>query len=272
MKNELLCFLFSLFSLFSCQTNEKTEMEVAQMMHGTWITKSYINSIKQTLSPYKSRSLLKGIPEIDIDSKQLVRFDSLTVALNINNHEAFDFYLVPKKGETSLSLCFNEGTSAINDSLIYQLGLEIANADTLLVLYSYNKQGVFVEKTEYIRFMDFVEPIPTTNNGIQQFVNQTLFAGNYDLYDSKKQKVASVTLDQEGGISDFFPNFCYYIATDFAIDYQNNADQFYMNPGHGYEETYIFEMNSLGFDLYQIKDMNAPSLQKGERVYRFERK
>ncbi len=107
MKNELLCFLFSLFSLFSCQTNEKTEMEVAQMMHGTWITKSYINSIKQTLSPYKSRSLLKGIPEIDIDSKQLVRFDSLTVALNINNHEAFDFYLVPEKGETPLSLCFN---------------------------------------------------------------------------------------------------------------------------------------------------------------------
>jgi len=115
-------------------------------IHNThWAQTSYIEDIIRTKSPYKSQNKLAMIVELDFDSSSIIG-DSLFVGAP-SIHEGTSFYLYFRQGQikTSLPTDIKDYSTETN---FYELGYNITDSDTSLVLYRYDKNKKIIRESE----------------------------------------------------------------------------------------------------------------------------
>lgn len=177
---------------------------------GQWVRTDYVEAIKATRSPYKSKNKLDGLATIIIDTGAITG-DSLIANASWNNHEGFAFtlYFDEQRGATS----FGTDLPDYDDSLgCYALGYKAINADTILVLYHINRSHVLTDSATYVKAKQSKTTDPTWP--IQYMVNKFVFAGAYTVYDSLGNK-QDASMDNDGNTNGIADYTSYYIATDF---------------------------------------------------------
>ncbi len=176
-----------LFLVIACQTNssathstEKNPLSdspqtVKSIINGDWYQASYIDSIQQTKSPFRSQKSLAEYVELHIDSSE-AKGDSLTIeAPSIHEGTNFLIYFKPGKTATSFPTNISDGDKK---NAFYELSYKIFRNDTSLIIFHYDKFNKIIGQTRYLR-------APKSSEGALQFmVNKTLFAGNYKAEDS----------------------------------------------------------------------------------------
>ena len=161
MKNTLyVSILISL--LFSCKSNTKENskdtiavkstanqtqkliQKFKPIIEGVWVKKEYVNRVAKSKSPYISFKALGGVAEFEIQISD--SGDSTHIGYSLNNHEGADFVLYFKTGQRPTSLKINLPDYETKGNF-YELGYNIKNSDTTMVLYHYNRQNQIIDST-----------------------------------------------------------------------------------------------------------------------------
>lgn len=258
MKQTILILSIFLF-LTSCQTSgTQTETnlqtqndtlsnqhtEIKSIINGSWYELNYIDDIRQTKSPFKSQNALTSIVEIDIDTTKAIG-DTLEVGAP-SIHEGYSFRIVFKTGLTKNSV----QTDIIdyeNENNFYELGYDISNQDTTLIIYHYDKNKKLLGQIKY-------KKVPkNSESALQYMVNKTLFSSNYKTVDSLGQTL-TVNFSNDGNVTGL-PN-CkkYYVLTDFVAGPENNLDQVCFDIQTDNQRCYAYEIKGDTIKLYDTKE------------------
>jgi len=260
-----------LFLLAACQTNitaihdaEKnsvasTTQTFKSIINGVWYQASYIDSIQETKSPFRSQNSLAEYVELSINTNE-ASGDSLEVgAPGIHEGTSFIIYLKPGLTRTSFPTNIIDEDVASN---FYELSYNISRNDTSLIILHYNKDKKLIGQTKYLR-------VPKNSEGALQFmVNKTLFAGNYKAEDTfGKVSVLKFTND---GLVTGLPVFKkYYVLTDFVAGPENNVDEVCFDIQTNHQQCYAFEIKGDTIKLYDVKESaDQDTLQQGQLKYK----
>lgn len=275
MKFSIIIISF-LIVFFSCNsTADKTPRqsvnELVQkfkpFLHGVWVQADYLDDIEKTKSPVKSGEKLTFITEIIIDTSG-ISSDSLLAGMALGNHEASDLILYFKQGKTTTSLITNI-SGFENESDSYDLGYEISDNDTVLIIYHYDKNQKLLDKIKYIK-SDEVAQSNNFEDGFQYMVNKKLMAGSYKVIDTAGIE-RSVKMSNDGAISGL-PGFkTYYVITDFVASPENSTDQICFDIQTDRQICYAFEIRKDTIDIFNIPAGEMDTLTKGSHhlIFRF---
>jgi hypothetical protein len=194
------------------------------ILKGVWVLTEYINEIERTKSPLKSVDKLQDIVTLIIDG--INQSDTIDVGVSWNNHEGGNFTTYFIKGQNQNQLRTNI-LDYDNKSNFYELGFEIINKETFLFLYHYNKTNKLINKKQFSKVAEENQTDGDAGWGIQYFVNEKLFAGNYFLIDSTNAET-KVILKNDGSLTGYPVFKTYYLLTDF-IGYASNIDKIIFN-------------------------------------------
>lgn len=260
-----------LFLLMSCETNSSSSNKAVKnpvtdstktfksIINGDWYQASYIDSIQETKSPFRSQNALAEYVELSINTNQ-ASGDSVEVGAP-GIHEGTSFIIYFKPGLTSTSFPTNildEDTA----SNFYEPSYNITRNDTSLIILHYNKDKKLIGQTKYLR-------VPKNSEGALQFmVNKTLFAGNYKVEDSSGN--LSVLKFTNDGLVTGLPVFKkYYVLTDFVAGPENNVDEVCFDIQTNNQQCYAFKIKGDTIQLYDVKESaDQDTLQRGQLKYK----
>lgn len=248
---------------------QKIQQHFAPFMNGVWVATTYIQSIKQTRSPYKSQEELDGICEISIDMST-VQGDSVAVGVSLGNHEGGSFFLYLHQGQKQDRLPISDpysGGEAMGESPDYELGYSVQRGDTSLFMYVYDRQHHSVDSICYSRVLEKNADPSSGGNGIQYIVNHLLIAGDYALR-MPDGSIHSIHFADDGTVSGL-PEFkTYYVLTDFAAE-PHEFDQISFDIQTSNQRHYILKICQEALCIYEAitDEEDASILQRGKLVY-----
>jgi hypothetical protein len=260
-----------LFLLAACMTNtaathdaqKNSGIRTAQMfksiINGVWYQASYIDSIQETKSPFRSQNSLAEYVELSINTNEACG-DSLEVGAP-GIHEGTSFIIYLKPGLTSTSFPTNIVDEEVASNF-YELSYDISQNDTSILILHYNKEKKLIGQTKYLR-------APNGTEGALQFmVNKTLFAGNYQAEDSSGN--ISILKFTNDGLVTGLPVFQkYYVLTDFVAGPENNVDEICFDIQTNQQQCYAFEIKGDTIKLYDVKESaDQDTLQRGQLKYK----
>ena len=230
------------------------------ILNGEWYQASYIDSIQETKSPFRSRNSLAEYVELDINASKATG-DSLEIGAP-GIHEGTSFITYFKPGLTSTSF----PTNIVDDdtpSNFYELGYNTSENDTSLIILHYNKDKKLIGHTKYLKAPKNSE-VP-----LQYMVNKTLFTGSYKAEDSSgKMSILKFT---SNGQVDGLPSYNkYYVLTDFVAESENSVDEVCFDIQTNNQRCYGFNIKADTIKLYDVKESNDTT-QLGELKYKLVR-
>ena len=198
---KFLIFLFLIFVLFSCASNEtqvnknqvKNNIITSQLpdsikqyqaiMEGIWVLDDYIKILESTKSPFKAAEILNGETSFSIDFDKIIG-DSLEIPLNLGNHEGSSFNLYLKKGKLKNSFKTNLFDFAYKSGTL-ELCYEITKKDTLLCFSSFDIQQKRIQMQKFRRVLKVTNM--NLSDGIAYVINKKIFEGKYKDLKTKKE-------------------------------------------------------------------------------------
>lgn len=282
MKNRLYVLLI-LSACFSCKsksnqntkdstvTNTQTEALIKKfkpILQGVWVKADYIADIIKTRSPYNSKSKILGIASIEVEMKDLTR-DSILAGVSLNNHEDAQFTIYFKPGERSNSLKINWPDYEVKGNF-YELGYDIKNSDTSLVLYHYTKNQHLLDSTIYSKVLNS-QSSDDAGYGIQYITNKKLISGSY-VASGIDGPSFKANFDNEGNVSGLLDFKTYYMSTDFEVGIENNMDQIYFDIDTKKQKSYLYKFNADTLNLYETtENSDSTKLVLGRLKYKLVR-
>jgi hypothetical protein len=263
-----------LLLLVACQTNSSATHGVAKIqspdttqtfksvIDGDWYQASYIDSIQETKSPFRSRNSLAEYVELDINASEATGDSLLIEAPSI--HEGTNFIIYFKHGLTATSF----PTNIIDEetkSNFFELSYNISTKETSLIILHYNKCNKLIGQKKYLR-------APKNSKEVLQFmVNKTLFAGNYKAEDSSGK--ISVLKFTDDGIVTGLPGFKkYYVLTDFVAGPENNIDEVCFDIQTNNQQCFAYKIVGDTIKLYDvIESVSQDTLVRGQLKYKLVR-
>lgn len=265
------CLSPFLFLLIACQTNSSTTHDSAKnpvpdtaqsfksIINGDWYQASYIDSIQETKSPFRSQNSLAEYVEFVINAGEATG-DSLEIGA-AGIHEGTSFIIYFRTGLTGTSFRTNiidEHTA----SNFYELSYNISGNDTSLMILHYTKDKKLIGQTKYLRASK------NSESALQFMVDKTLFAGSYKTEDSSgKTLVLKFTND---GLVTGLPGFKkYFVLADFVAGPENNVDEVCFDIQTSNQQCYAFEIKGDTIKLYDVKESAGhDTLQRGQLEYK----
>ncbi|MGX7666731.1 hypothetical protein [Flavobacterium pedocola] len=266
----LAAFLF----LISCQKNEpKTDnlaqqksntaedlhKEIKSIINGEWYETGYIEDLKKTKSPFQSQNALAWMVQLDIDTAQITG-DSLEVSAP-GIHEGYGFKILFKQGLTKNSV----KTNIINydsETDFFELGYDISNRDTTLIINRYNKNKKLLKQVKYKKAPKGADDV------LKYMVNKTLFSGTYETIENSGQKM-TLTFSDNGAVTGFENHKKYEVITDFVAGPENYPDLICFNNQTDKQSCYTYRINGTTIKLFDIKETEDGeySTEPGELRY-----
>jgi len=237
----------------------RTAQMFKSIINGVWYQASYIDSIQETKSPFRSQNSLAEYVELSINTNEACG-DSLEVGAP-GIHEGTSFIIYLKPGLTSTSFPTNIVDEEVASNF-YELSYDISQNDTSILILHYNKEKKLIGQTKYLR-------APNGTEGALQFmVNKTLFAGNYQAEDSSGN--ISILKFTNDGLVTGLPVFQkYYVLTDFVAGPENNVDEICFDIQTNQQQCYAFEIKGDTIKLYDVKESaDQDTLQRGQLKYK----
>ena len=268
----IVTILSALVLFASCKNgDEKPELKetdkIASVMEpaiqGSWVMEDYITDLQKTKSPLASSAKLEGLVSIDIDTRGHTG-DSSSVSGSLNNHEGVAFYVYFRKGQNGNAIPTNYSD---NEGDSYELDYTVVNADTMLIMYHYDKAKKLLDKRNYTKWKepvaDYDEP-----SGLQRFANTALLAGKYKATDDKG-KVYNWELSKGGNLIGVEGHNTYYIFTDFLGEGDGyKIDELCFDKSEKTQKPFIFEIKGDTVLFYGAsEDKERTKLIKGELKY-----
>jgi hypothetical protein len=230
------------------------------ILNGNWYQSSYIDSIQETKSPFRSQDALEEMVELDIDTTD-IKGDSLEVgAPSIHEGTSFIVFFKPGLKSTSLPTNINRYNTGTN---FYELGYNISAVDTSLILYIYNKNKKVIHQTKYLKASK------NSEGALQYIVNKTLFAGNYQAEDSSG-KMSLLKFTNDGQVVGLPSYKKYYLLTDFVAESEDRFDQVCFDINTKNQRRLGFSIVGDTIKLFEVKE-GLDSSQLGELKYRLVR-
>ena len=269
---QLTYFSILVFALTACGTNNSETKDVIvkpaidsmqigkSILNGDWYQASYIDSIQETKSPFRSQNALASMVELDIDTSK-IKGDSLEIEAP-GIHEGTSFIVYFRRGLTLTSFPTNI-IDYDTPSNFYELGYNISAADTSLILSICNKDKKIIYQTQYLKASR------NSEGPLQYMVNKTLFAASYKAEDSSG-KISILKFTSDGQIYGL-PNYKkYYVLTDFVAESENSVDQVCFDIQTNNQRCYGFTIQSDTIKLYDLKE-SMDATQLGELKYKLVR-
>lgn len=246
----------------SIQANESIKQGFIPILNGVWVLTEYIQAIEQSKSPLKAADKLKDVVTMIIDAD--MHADSLKILASWNNHEGFDFMTNFELGQYPNSLKVNI-VDYDNKSNFYELGYEINNKDTFLLIYHYNKTKQLLDKKGFTKVVNHQKD-NDVSQGLQYMVNEKLFSGNYILLNSENSST-KVDFKNDGSIIGF-PDFkSYYVFTDFLGGPEAVLDEIAFNLHENNSKSFAFKISNDTTYLYSTKgDIEAGELLQLDKI------
>ena len=257
--------------MVACQTNSPvkrstttnplpdTTQTFKSIINGDWYQASYIDSIQETKSPFRSQRSLSEYVELNINTRETTG-DSLGIgAPSIHEGSSFIIYFKPGLTSTSFPTNIIDENTASN---FYELSYNISRNDTSLTILHYSKEKKLIGQMKYLR------AAKNSEGALQFMVNKTLFAGNYSAEDSSgKTSVLKFTNDGlVAGISGFKK---YYVLTDFVAGPKNNVDEVCLDINTIRQKCYEFEIKGDTIKLYDVQESaSQDTLVRGQLKYK----
>lgn len=220
------------------------------IINGEWIKSDYMDEIAKTRSPLKAWPKAFSITGIGIDVDS-IKGDSVSIGINYTYHEGNSLTLKFRKGRAPNAVPFYSNLGDI-DNRTFELGYQIANGDTALIVYTYNSKGKLESRDRFTRLIANPE---TTNNQTTEAsyyrINQLVMAGSYQLTDSLNNHI-KVEFKSNGTITGLPPFDSYSLGIDFMTP-PNEADVVYFKVGEKNSDSYIYRFNKDTLNLYVPK-------------------
>ncbi len=198
--------------------------KLSSILEGDWVLVDYVQSIDKTLSPIKSANKLKGIVTIFIPENN--SNDTIEIGASLNNHEGYNFRVFLSQGQEIKNLK-TDLTDYENESNYYDIGSEIIDNKTYLILYHYNSSNKLLDKIKFTK-VKVNKKEDDLSEALQQIVNEKIFTGKYLLFDSTNIPL-KVSFKSDGIISGH-PEFKnYYVFTDFIGGPKPKVDEICIN-------------------------------------------
>lgn len=212
---------------------------------GEWVPVDYIENIQRTRSAYKAHVMNNGDDGIYVNPANLedTLKDSVNIVFTYGAAGPAQCFLPYKKGKNPNSLCMY--AAYLFDSNYVELGYNMDQTDTTLILYKYNLSGKkLLSKREYKR-----APLKLSSNGIYPmdaldfFLDKLIFSGTY-LYKDSLGKQNQVKFDNYGYVQGL-PGFNHYIIEqDYGQGPGVDTDIITSNAGDKRNILYIFNYSS----------------------------
>lgn len=259
MKRFLAFTLFIILTIggFGQQPNFNSEfIKFKSIISGVWVKSDFIYDLMKTKSPYKSSNKLKGIVTMWIDTSKIVN-DSLFIGTSINNHEGYFFFALLKPPYNSKSI----STSIVdyeNKSNYFELGYEVKNNDTSVVLYHYNKDKKVLDTVPFTKVLPSQADTEGADKGLEYEINKLLFTGAYRFSDSAGTH--EFHLKNDGKIIGYMGYSKYFVQSDFVAGPENNIDILcFDNDCFAYK---IFHDSIVLYDVHENEDHTSLNFDK----------
>ena len=258
MKTKFLLFLLFVVSI-SCQKKvEQTQnypasqaATIKKIIDGKWYETAYIADVQKTKSPFASRTALATIVELDIDVSQTVG-DTLKVgAPSIHEGASFKIVFRPGLAPNSVRTDIIDPKAKLNFA---ELGYNISDKDTTLIMYRYNQNKKLISKKSYKKAPKNAE------SAVQYMVNKTLFAGNYKMEENYTEQ-PKITFSSNGVVTGL-PNFkTYYLVTDFVAEPDIRFDTVCFDIQTSNQECFRYKISGDTLRLYGKTDDSRLNLR-----------
>jgi hypothetical protein len=271
--NKLTYLSTFLFLMVACQTNSSVAHgtttnslpDITQtfksIINGDWYQASYIESIKETKSPFRSKNSLFEYVELNINTNKTTG-DSLAIGAP-SIHEGSSFIVYFKPGLTNTS--FPTNIVDENRSSYFELGYSISRNDTSLIIFHYNKEKKLIGQVKYLRASK------NSEGALQFMVNKTLFAGDYNAEDSSG-KTSVLKFTNDGHLIGISEVEKYYILTDFVVEPENSVDEVFFDIQTSKQKCYAFVIEGDTTKLYDVQESaGQDTLTRGQLKYKLVR-
>ena len=266
-------FLLS-FLIFAACSNDKTQIKsesgtsfsksFVPVIKGSWLMTDYMTDLEKTKSPLKSSEKLTDIVELITPGDAV--HDSLEVNFSFNNHEGDGFFVTKTPGQTPNSYKIDLQDNEVPTNF-YELGYELINKDTCAFVYHYDSSNKLIDKKEFCRSVYN----PTDLNragGLQYFVNEKLFAGNYICTDDKNQQ-SKVQFTADGKVIGLPEATSYFVFTDFNGGPVPKFDEMMFETDKT-SKNYGFQISGNTLNIYETTG-DEDDLQLGKLKYKLVR-
>jgi hypothetical protein len=201
--------------------------ELLSIIHGGWVKQEYVDSIIRTKSPYKSSKQYLSNVELIIDTANATGDTIMNPGCSTNGKESYYFRIALKHDSLNkpiMQMLYNH--NYINTDFF--LEYSISSRDTILYMIKKNLNTREPKsKTPYKRIYN--NP-PGNNYSIDPttiFLNRTLIAGKYTLYDAKNKLIGNEVEFKEDGKVEGFPECEHFYLESYygdAGNYNYNFD------------------------------------------------
>jgi hypothetical protein len=260
MKASLLtiCLAVTISNAFS---QVKSNSNLKAILTGNWITTAYLKELKATLSPHKAQINTKLALQLFIDIKPADKTSTVTDMWTL--HEGgygFSIYFKPgvKKGTFKTNFVdYDHPGTAFSD-----IGYEVIEKDTRLVIYHYGKNNKLLDKTYFTKagaagiLYDQV---------LDYEVNKTIFTGSYKFTDSTGNS-KTIQFTNNGTVTGF-NGFEKYSATTFFLAPKNFYDEINFIINGKTVISYAFKKEGTTLFLYDFVKEDKFNYKQGALKY-----
>ena len=197
----------------------KNTANLKAILNGNWITTAYLKELEATLSPHKAQQKTKQALQLFIDIKPANKNSTLTDMWTL--HEGgYGFTIYFKPGVKKDTWKTNYVDTDHPGTAFSDIGYEVIEKDTRLVLYHFGKNNKLLDKTYFTK----AGTAGIDNDKVLGYeVNKIIFTGSYKLTDSTGNS-KTVQFTNNGTVSGF-NNFEKYTATTFFLEPKNFHDE-----------------------------------------------
>lgn len=246
-----LLFLFSALLFVGCggkrpdkANNLPIKPEYVDQLSGEWVVPAYRDKLIETGSELSAFKALEGIGAVSVYPAQ---GDSIEIMILYNNHEGFGGVLRPAEpGRNAGFSPLHVENGVMNRQ--YEIGMESEGDSLKLLLYEYDTETDSVHKVTFER----ITPDGGPTTGPECVAAQVIYAGKYEVTDSKGKKGRDVQLFPDLRITGMDDAVHYGILTDFALP---SIEMFFLRAeNQSIIERFGVQRTDYGFELYEVVD------------------
>lgn len=232
------------------------------VIEGTWLNDGYYHAIVETKSPYKAYEKVGFYTGLVVDKQWA---DSVSVNANLGNHEGTNFIAYYRPGLTANALP-TDLKSPDEMVAFTELGYELNDKDTSLVLYFYNSNNAVYNQVKFRK----IYPNSSVKDiafGVEYTINN-LLTGKFT-YTDKAGQFKTVEFTRNGKVTGFENMNTYSISYDFGDDgYAGDR----INFGSDVEPALFgFEYDGNTLNLYTLDLGENGEWSRGKLAYRLNR-
>jgi hypothetical protein len=184
--------------------------ELLCIIHGGWVKQEYVDSIIKSKSPYRSSKQYLSNVELIIDTTHVVGDTLMNPGCSTNGKESYYFRIALKYdslNKQTMQMLYNHNYMNMDFFLDYS----ISSGDTILYMIKKDiNSGEIKSKTPYKRVYNNPPKNDYSIDPTTIFLNRTLIAGKYKLYDAKNKLISDQVEFKEEGKVEGFPGCEYF--------------------------------------------------------------